>query len=226
MSTVVNEELPFSVLMRRPLQRFPPVDHLSTESDTASEADGSNQGGEDEQTQVVRDAREVVIVPSADVLLKVGKGSDALDIKVLGAIISTASLIFSAMLSSPMWQEGSSREIELYEEEPEAVLAFCNLIHFKWKGIDLRTSCQMVKLALFADMHLCTEAVEPWFEKELAYHRYQIEDYAQHLPHGYSGDVLGFGDPILVEEDVMAIAAIFGFHCLLWDEAKAYLWGS
>lgn len=105
--------------------------------------------------------KKMDIVPDGDVVLKVGRDTDTIDIKVSGAVIRLASPVFSAMLSSPMWREYSSKQIELYDENCDIVLAFCNLLHFKWEDIKLETSEELVKFAVFADMRCCTSVVKP-----------------------------------------------------------------
>ena len=51
-------------------------------------------------TKTHRNAKVIEILPGADVILQVGDGKDALDIKVSGVVLSLASKVFKVMLNS------------------------------------------------------------------------------------------------------------------------------
>ncbi len=106
-------------------------------------------------------AKLVKVVPDGDLLLKVGKGDAALDIRVSATVVSLASEVFGRMLSSN-FVEGQTKTIILTEDEPKIVLAFCNIVHHKSENIDDLELQDVEKLGVFADMRMCTTALRPW----------------------------------------------------------------
>lgn len=158
----------------------------------------------------------MVVVPDGDVILKAGSGTDALDIQVFGTFLGMASPSYSTMLSSPAWLEHESKVIELYEEDPKIVLAFCNLLHLRWNNVRLWTPKDLVDLALSADMRCCINIVKPWFETKLAAYMAALEagqavrkDGGSWLRESYA-----LGEDFEYSE-TMKIAAILGFDDLL-----------
>ncbi|EXJ57286.1 hypothetical protein A1O7_07633 [Cladophialophora yegresii CBS 114405] len=111
--------------------------------------------------------RVVEVVPNADVTFKVGTGEEARDIKVSGVVVSLASEVFSRMLSSS-FIEGRTRVISLPEDDPETVLTFCQIVHHRAENLNRLGPGEPNKLAVFADMRLCTTALRPWVVMRLS----------------------------------------------------------
>jgi len=204
-----------------PVKSTPSLKRKAFELDTTEEYD--TQASEQR-----RDAKQVAIIPNGDVILKAGRGTDAVDFKVSGTVISLASPVFSAMLSSPTWQEHSSKEIELYDEDPNTVFEFCNLVHLKWDKVHFLFLGELLKLALFADMRCCTTVVKPWVESKCAAFIACLE-YNQ-LIHKDGEQVLdgvcelGWLHEAHSDEHMMQLAAILGLDTLLWHATRYYFY--
>ncbi|OAL29748.1 hypothetical protein AYO20_09040 [Fonsecaea nubica] len=170
-----------------------------------------------------RPAKLVEVVSDGDVLLVVGQGVDALKIRVSGIVISLASEVFSRMLSSP-FTEGRSKEIELREDDPEAVLDFCNIVHHKAENVNHRDGSRLVKLVEFADARFCVKALRPWVSARLAGIMEQFEDYERNKTPINHNRISPEDDPLeLTMEQCMSVAAVFKMNHLFWFATKHFL---
>ena len=106
--------------------------------------------------------RKVIeIISDSDVLLKVGEGKDALDIKVSSVILKASSKVFKRMLES-QYIEATSKVIDLKEDDPQAVLDFCRIVHHRADSVWVSDAKQLRALIILSDMRDCGEALKPW----------------------------------------------------------------
>ncbi|KIW23630.1 uncharacterized protein PV07_11816 [Cladophialophora immunda] len=145
-----------------------------------------------------RGRKLVEVVPDGDVLLKVGRGADAVDIRVSGTVISLASDVFSRMLSSS-YLEARTKEVVLAEDDPEVILDFCNIVHHKAENLD---HCDTTRLS-FMDKDRDRNAVHS--------SRIVLKDF-----------------PLLNIGQCIGVAAVFRFADLFWFATKHAVlsWGS
>ncbi|KAH0832503.1 hypothetical protein AYO21_10684 [Fonsecaea monophora] len=170
-----------------------------------------------------RPAKLVEVVPDGDVLLAVGRGDDALKIRVSGTVISLASGVFSRMLSSS-FTEGRSREIELREDVPEAVLDFCNIAHHKAENVDHCDGSRLVKLVEFADARFCVKALRPWLSARLAGIIEEFKGYDRNMTPMNHNWISPEDDSLeLTMEQCMSVAAVFKLNDLFWFATKHFL---
>ncbi|EXJ57280.1 hypothetical protein A1O7_07627 [Cladophialophora yegresii CBS 114405] len=172
-----------------------------------------------EAKRVQRNGRTVEIIPEADVTLRVGTGENALDIRASGLVLGLASKTFKAMLSSG-FIEGTTKVIDL-DEEPQTVLDFCHVIHYKYESVKSMGTERLCNLIVFADMRQCHEPLKPWLLYVLREYVAWFErlaadqfDAAQGYPDRYPG---------LRVEDFVHIAASFGLCDLFWLATRAYI---
>ncbi|KAJ9610215.1 hypothetical protein H2200_004992 [Cladophialophora chaetospira] len=95
----------------------------------------------DQQETAPRKAKLVVVAEEGDALFEVGNDQNALDIRVSATATKT---------------------IRLPEDDPKVVLAFCDVVHHRVDDLDHLETDELVKLATFADMRLCTRVLRPW----------------------------------------------------------------
>ncbi|KIW83980.1 hypothetical protein Z517_03226 [Fonsecaea pedrosoi CBS 271.37] len=170
-----------------------------------------------------RPAKLVEVVQDGDVLLTVGRGDDALKIRVSGTVISLASGVFSRMLSSS-FTEGRSREIELREDDPEAVLDFCNIAHHKAESVDHCDGSRLVKLVEFADARFCVKALRPWLSARLAGIIEEFKGYERNMTPINHNWISPEDDSLeLTMEQCMSVAAVFKLNDLFWFATKHFL---
>jgi hypothetical protein len=164
-----------------------------------------------------RYARAVNIVPEADVTLRVGTGTDSLNIRASGLILGLVSKVFRAMLNS-QFIEGMTKVIDL-KDEPQTVLDFCRVIHYKHGCINNMDANRLRNLIVFADMWQCHEALKPWLLYTLQPYLIWFESLA-----ATDLDGAAFPDqyPGLRIEDFIPIAASFGLDDLFWQVTVAY----
>ena len=160
----------------------------------------------------------IEVVPAGDVLLKVGKDEDAVDIKVSGVVLSLASEVFAKMLSSD-FVEGQSRVVRLPEDDPATWLTFCKIIHYAAGDIEPQSPDDLIRLGVMADMRLATEALSPWvymhltvvidkldkLNPDLKFFSKILEAGVRHGRHRFTVDSL------------FRIALLFGFEDLFWE---------
>lgn len=166
--------------------------------------------GEDSPTQPAqRNTKLVEIVPEADVTLKVGTGDGALDIKVSGLILGLASKVFKTMLNS-QFIEGTTRVIELPEDDPRIIMDFAHIIHHKpylVKDLDAQRLRGLVKLI---DLRLCHDSLAPWIVSKLNQYVRWAETVTESTKSLVTmGSEFPAQIPGLLMEDLIAFAAVF-----------------
>ena len=114
-------------------------------------------------------------------------------------------------------------EIELYGENPEVVLAFCNIVHHKWGKVELSDASRIVDLVAFADMRLSIDVVRQWVRVELATYMEDIKRFAgklddDHVPWAR------YKRKSLRREWMLEIAALVGLHGLFWDLSRCVIY--
>ena len=109
------------------------------------------------------------IDPEGDVSLVVGTEKEAITIKVSSRVLSLASSVFSAMLR-PHFSEGSqlmeegSTEVELVEDDPDAMLWICKYLHHRL-DIDVDDPIEpkfLEKVAIASDKYDVVGAIRGW----------------------------------------------------------------
>ncbi|OQV05769.1 hypothetical protein CLAIMM_10443 [Cladophialophora immunda] len=174
-----------------------------------------------------RGRKLVEVVPDGDVLLKVGRGADAVDIRVSGTVISLASDVFSRMLSSS-YLEARTKEVVLAEDDPEVILDFCNIVHHKAENLDHCDTTRLCKLAELADARLCKNALRPWIAARLArvLEAFMDKDRDRNAVHRSRIVLKDF--PLLNIGQCIGVAAVFRFADLFWFATKHAVlsWGS
>ncbi|OGM46523.1 hypothetical protein ABOM_004518 [Aspergillus bombycis] len=116
-----------------------------------------------------------LVDPIGDIILKSGDDS----FQVSSKILSTASPVFSVMFS-PLFKEGASMvdgpkepvAIRLGDDDAEALLAFCNMVHFRTDEISEKpTATFLERFAVLVDKYMCKKAVisqvKVWLLKNL-----------------------------------------------------------
>ncbi|EXJ57284.1 hypothetical protein A1O7_07631 [Cladophialophora yegresii CBS 114405] len=105
----------------------------------------------------------IEVVPNADVTFKVGTGKDAVEVKVSGMVMGLASPVLSRMLFG-QFVEAQTKTVSLPEEDPEAFLQFCNIVHHRPVRLYDLTSRQLLALAVLSDMWHSLDVVGPWLD--------------------------------------------------------------
>jgi len=176
------------------------------------------------ENAATRRARVIELLPNADVTLKVGQRSKALDIKVSSTVLCLASKVFNTMLNSP-FVEASSKVIDLKEDDPRVILDFCYIIHHQHdrvKHIDVKLVRGLITLA---DMRDCRGALKLWLSSVL-------EEYIRHVNLGATGDIELFCNlskkfptsitgPLIA--DIIAFAYVFELYDPFWRATELYL---
>ncbi|KAK6538075.1 hypothetical protein TWF694_010961 [Orbilia ellipsospora] len=113
----------------------------------------------------------VTIVPSADVTLLVGQPSSPERRKVLASshILTIASSYFRALLAPDRFSEGivfqqhKNIELQMFEDDPNAVITVCNILHMQSRRIPASLSGdQLAEVAIVLDKYDCVDAAWAW----------------------------------------------------------------
>lgn len=108
-----------------------------------------------------------IIHPQGNLDFIIGGGTHRL--RVLTQVLSPASEPFALMLS-PTYAEGQQQfsaekpgEIELLEDDPEALKILCCLLHMQWEmaGLDTMSSRNILDVVIVADKYGAISAVYP-----------------------------------------------------------------
>ena len=169
----------------------------------------------------------VELVSNGDVLLKVGKGDAAVDMRASAVVLGLASEVFSKMLSSDFVErqviEGQAKVINLPEDEPETVVAFCKIIHHATDDLEPQSPDTVMKLGLMADMRFATRALRPWILMYLAGAIEEVNkiyesndvDFSRYLEDG----VKSRGQKFSIEW-LLRIALLFRLESLFWHTTR------
>ena len=110
----------------------------------------------------------IKIDPAGDILLHVGSSEFNVHLLVSSKVLSLASPVFATMLK-PQFKEGNSLisgtscEIPLPEDDPEAMTLLCNCLHFRVDQIPKNVGFPTLKaLAIICDKYDSTRAISPW----------------------------------------------------------------
>ncbi|OAL32393.1 hypothetical protein AYO22_00415 [Fonsecaea multimorphosa] len=180
---------------------------------------GSLQDGEE---PLKRSRKLVEVVPDGDVLLKVGEGADALEIRVSGMVISLASDVFSRMLSSS-FTEARCKEIELREDDPEVILDFCNIVHHKIENLNHCDGSRLLKLAELADARFCVKTLRPWVVTRLGGILEAFKDKQHDLTATCKNRISHKNSLELHIEQGIGLAAVFKLDDLFWFATRHML---
>ena len=159
----------------------------------------------------------MVTFPGGDTLLRVGWGNDAINIKVVGAVLAKASKLFATMLSSE-FIEGRTMDINLAEDEPQVVLDFCHIIH-NGELIPEIDARRIRGLILFTDMCECQEGLKPWLLAQLGEYLRWVDRFTSYpksngpFPASIEGLTIG---------DIIAITAVWRMSDWFWKASRAY----
>ncbi|KAF3926411.1 hypothetical protein AA313_de0205172 [Arthrobotrys entomopaga] len=113
----------------------------------------------------------VTIVPNADVTLLVGQPSSPERRKVLASshILTIASSYFRALLAPDRFSEGivfqqhKNIELQMFEDDPNAVITVCNILHMQSRRIPPSLSGdQLAEVAIVLDKYDCVDAAWAW----------------------------------------------------------------
>lgn len=181
-------------------------------------------GGTSESSKRARIVIEVV--PDGDVILKVGKGDEVVDLRVSGAIISLASEYFAKVLSSS-FEEGLSKVIQLRDDDPEVIEDFCYIVHHRMDSLNHCDGQHLLKLSLTADARFCTKTLKPWVATRLFDVMKLVERASDELgtceepSYIHNHKLLG-----LQIEEVVEIAAVFRVDDLFWQATRIAIYQS
>ncbi|EPS42426.1 hypothetical protein H072_3648 [Dactylellina haptotyla CBS 200.50] len=113
----------------------------------------------------------VSIVPNADVALLVGQPNSPDRRKVLASshILTIASSYFRALLAPDRFSEGivfqqhKNIELQMFEDDPSAVITVCNILHLQSRRIPPSLSGdQLAEVAIILDKYDCVDAAWAW----------------------------------------------------------------
>ncbi|KAJ6259755.1 hypothetical protein Dda_5395 [Drechslerella dactyloides] len=113
----------------------------------------------------------VTIVPNADVALLVGQPTSPDRRKVLASshILTIASSYFRALLAPDRFSEGiafqqhKNIELQMFEDDPGAVITVCNILHLQSRRIPSSLSGdQLAEVAIVLDKYDCVDAAWAW----------------------------------------------------------------
>ena len=168
---------------------------------------------------IERAARIIELVADADVTLQTGSGESALDIRVSSYVLSLSSKMFAKMLNSS-FVEGTTKVVELLDDDPFVVLHYCQIIHHQTNAISGVDGDRLRALTTLADMRSCEEALKPWMmlaiEEYRAWSKTVTKDPSS--MHKFPDSI-----PNLTVEDVITIAYVFDILDLFWETTMAYL---
>ena len=116
--------------------------------------------------------------------------------------------------------ESTSKEIRLSEDERQAILDFCCILHHQHGSVTDVTASRLKQLIVLADMWDCKEALKPWILSELADHLSWFSGNESYTVPGSSmpASLPGFG-----LEDFITFAVAFGLDDLFFKATAAYL---
>ncbi|KAJ9615083.1 hypothetical protein H2200_001157 [Cladophialophora chaetospira] len=99
--------------------------------------------------------------------------SKIIRIRVSSKLMTMCSSFFKAMLTG-RFREGQIAlsatdppTIDLPEDDPDAVLALCQVLHYKEESYEAQSFPHILKVALLSDKYDCGRAVKPWFSHQL-----------------------------------------------------------
>ncbi|KAK6362929.1 hypothetical protein TWF730_000380 [Orbilia blumenaviensis] len=113
----------------------------------------------------------VSIVPNSDVALLVGPPNSPDRVKVLASstILTIASPYFRALLAPNRFSEGivfqehKHIELQMFEDDPAAVITVCNILHLQSRNIPPTLSGdQLAEVAIILDKYDCVDAAWAW----------------------------------------------------------------
>lgn len=182
----------------------------STETSGASAADLPRPNGPRKIVEVITDA---------DVLLEVGDGVDALDIKASSAILKASSKVFKAMVESS-FIEGTSKVAELKEVNPQAILDLCYITHHRADKIVEVNAYTVRRLMAVTEMLETHQAVKPWMMMTLANFIRWVDEVSAYPAKDHKSwrGICGWR-----VQDGVTFAAVFRMQELFWKTTRAYL---
>ncbi|OCT46969.1 hypothetical protein CLCR_02476 [Cladophialophora carrionii] len=172
--------------------------------------------------------RVVEVIPNGDVTFKVGTGEEACEITASGVVVSLASEVFSSMLSSN-FMEGRTKVISLPEDDPQSVLTFCQIVHHKAENLNHLDPEELNKLAVFADMRLCTSALRPWVVMRLSPLIERLDHRSPKLwQHQEDEQQDGDGDGYTRDnlEQLLPVMLLFQLEGMFWKSTRFLIWST
>ena len=166
------------------------------------------------------------VVPDGDVVLKVSKGNDVVDLRALGAVIDLASEYLAKALSSS-FNEGTSKVVQLKENDPKVIEDFCNIVHHKVDNLNHCDGPRILGPSMMADARFCTKTLKPWVATRLFGVMKRVEELANKLDEDEERTrivdchLLG-----LKIEQIVEIAAIFRMEDLFWHATRIAIYQS
>lgn len=120
--------------------------------------------------------------PAGDLVLVVGPSNNQRSIRASSKVLSLASPVLAAMFSPQRFSEGTKLstsdppEICLPDDDPEAVTAFCNVVHFReYSGQQRPPSLnQLVSIAVLCDKYDAGLALN--YRSELWLHHLSVSE--------------------------------------------------
>ncbi|KAK6357424.1 hypothetical protein TWF718_001736 [Orbilia javanica] len=113
----------------------------------------------------------VAIVPNSDVALLVGQphSSDRRKVLASSTILMIASPYFRALLAPNRFSEGivfqehKHIELQMFDEDPAAVITVCNILHLQSRKIPaVLSGDQLAEVAIVLDKYDCVDAAWAW----------------------------------------------------------------
>ncbi len=168
---------------------------------------------------LTNNAKVIELLPQADVTILAGRKDSAIIIKVSSHVLCIASKVFSRMLNSE-FIEGTTKEINLTssEDDAQAILDFCYIIHHQHESVKDVTSDRLKQLIILADMRDCKDALKPWLLSELADH---LSWFNGNSSYAVPGSCMPTTLPGFGFEDFITFAAAFGLDDLFFKAAVA-----
>ncbi|EXJ86705.1 hypothetical protein A1O3_03658 [Capronia epimyces CBS 606.96] len=157
-------------------------------------------------------ATEVELAPNGDLLIMVGKGDDALDIKVSSIVLNLASGVSLAMLAPP-------KQIVMPNANPKTVLEFCKILHHHTEDLEHCDAEQILDLVGIADEWMCKKVFKPWIAQRMTKMNDQLRAATSD-----AFTMTAYGNLIQSETiPLVDIAATMGMEDLFWTATKASL---
>lgn len=147
--------------------------------------------------------------PDGDVILLVGT-ENSKSIRASSKVLTLASPVFAAMLG-PNFSEGSKLstaqpyELHLPEDDPEAIIWLCLILHYQRQIDDGMTLSLFENLALVCNKYDCANSLSSW-SKVWLLHRVEArpKDKAHY-------------------ERLLYTSYVYGIHESFWASSKAFL---
>jgi hypothetical protein len=108
-----------------------------------------------------------------DIILDVGSGFKVRSIRVSSGVLTATSSFFVELFSANLRENAvpctaaDPKHVPMVDDEPEAVLHLCNLLHYRSEQVRLATGKGLLDLALLCDKYDCKAPVKLWMDSRI-----------------------------------------------------------